>query len=119
MVILTLHSIFAHPVGDRWAVAYPQDEYHEDLNGERLFLFLTKMGPTGRPHRVGTSAELAAEGVTFATREAAVVAATWWWDSDALPHRYKKWLTLYPDAPEEAWRYDQLDDPPSQFPGRR
>ncbi|MFQ5946428.1 MAG: hypothetical protein ACE5NC_09315 [Anaerolineae bacterium] len=101
-------SAFAQPVGDRWAVAYPKDEYHEDFDGERLFLFPTRMGPFWRPHKVGTRAQLAAEGVTFASREAAVVAATWWWDSDALPHQYKKWLTLHPDANEEAWRYDQL-----------
>ena len=102
-------SAFAQPAGDRWVVAYPKDEYHEDFGGERLFLFPTRMGPFWRPHKVGTRAELAAEGVTFASREAAVVAATWWWDSDALPHQYKKWLTLHPDANEEAWRYDRLE----------
>ncbi len=90
MVILDYYSKFSHPVADRWAAAYPKDEYHEDLNGERLFLFPTEMGPTWRPRKVGTRSELAAQGLAFGFREAALVTAKWWWGSDALPHRYKK-----------------------------
>ncbi len=46
--------------------------------------------PTWRPHKVGTRSELAAQGLTFASREAALVTTKLWWGSDALPHRYKK-----------------------------
>ena len=112
MVILDFYDangFFAHPIGDRWALAFPTNQYHDDLPAERLYLFPTRIGPTWRPHRVGTIAELAAEGLTFASREAALMAATWWWNSDALPHSYKKWLTLYPGAHEEAWRYGRLE----------
>ena len=67
-------GFFAHPIGDRWALAFPTDQYHDDLPAERLYLFPTRMRPTWRPHKVGTIAELAAQGLLFASREQAMAA---------------------------------------------
>lgn len=97
------YGILVFQVRHQWTLAYPKDEYHEDFGGARLYLYPTSRGPRWRPHKVGIFSALRAEGLRLDTREAALLAAKWWWESDAMRHYYKKWLALYRRAWEEGW----------------